>query len=162
MFELNHLIKDSTCFKSSNPSCIDSFYTNKNTMFFNSSTVETGLSDHNSLVCTMIRWTFCKGPSKFVYCRSYNNYNKKLFENVSKKRLVSSSNFEEILDTFLAILNEHGTLKKKKFDAIIKSLWVKRFLKLSWNDLSYEIHSIRRDLLKTGKIISDSVSVPIC
>ena len=122
MFELNHLIKDSTCFKSSNPSCIDSFYTNKNTMFFNSSTVETGLSDHNSLVCTMIRWTFCKGPSKFVYCRSYNNYNKKLFENVSKKRLVSSSNFEEILDTFLAILNEHGTLKKKKFDAIIKSL----------------------------------------
>ena len=40
MFELNHLIKDPTCFKSSNPSCIDNFYTNKNTMFFNSSTVE--------------------------------------------------------------------------------------------------------------------------
>ena len=28
-FELNHLIKDTTCFKSSNPSCIDNFYTNK-------------------------------------------------------------------------------------------------------------------------------------
>ena len=61
MFELNHLIKDSTCLKSSNPSCIDNFYTNKNTMFFNSSTVETGISDHHSLICTMLRSTFCKG-----------------------------------------------------------------------------------------------------
>ena len=33
MFELSHLIKDPTCFKSSNTSCIDNFYTNKNTMF---------------------------------------------------------------------------------------------------------------------------------
>ena len=122
MSELNHLTKDSTCFKGSNPSCIDNCYTNKNTMFSNSSTVETAISDHNSLICTMIRCTFCKGPSKFIYCRSYNNYNKKLFENVSKKRLVSSSNFEEFLDTFLAILNEHATVKKKKFNIIIKSL----------------------------------------
>ena len=38
MFELNHFIKDPICFKSSNSSCIDNFYTNKNTMFFNSST----------------------------------------------------------------------------------------------------------------------------
>ena len=33
LFELNHLIKDPTCFKSSHPSCIDNFYTNKNAMF---------------------------------------------------------------------------------------------------------------------------------
>ena len=39
MFELSHLIKDPTCFKSSNTSCIDNFYTNKKTMFFNSSAV---------------------------------------------------------------------------------------------------------------------------
>ena len=114
MFELNHLIKDPTCFKSSNPSCIDSFYTNKNTMFFNSSTVETGISDHHSLICTMPSSTFCKGPSKFIYYRSYNNYDKEQFENVLKQRLVSSSNFEEFFDTFLATLNEHAPLKKKK------------------------------------------------
>ena len=114
VFELNHLIKDPTCFKSSKPSCIDNFYTNKNTMFFNSSTVETGISDHHSLICTMLRSTFCKGPSKFIYYRSYNNYNKEQFENVLKQRLVSSSNFEEFFDTFLATLNEHAPLKKKK------------------------------------------------
>ena len=53
-------------------------------MFFNSSTVETGISDHHSLICTMLRSTFCKGPAKFIYYRSYNNYNKEQFENVLK------------------------------------------------------------------------------
>ena len=66
MFELNHLVKDSTCFKGSNPICIDIFYTNKKTMLFNSSAVETGISDHHSLICTMLRSTFCKDPAKFI------------------------------------------------------------------------------------------------
>ena len=86
IFELNHLIKDPTCFKSSNPSCIDNFYTNKNTMFFNSSTVETGISYHHSLICTILRSTFCKSPAKCIYYRSYNNYNKEQFENAKFKQ----------------------------------------------------------------------------
>ena len=49
-----------------------------------------------------------------MYCRSYNSYNKEQFENVLRQRLVSSSNFEEFFDTFLATLNEHAPLKKKK------------------------------------------------
>ena len=44
MFELEHLIKDPTYFKSSIPLPIDNFYTNKKTTFFNSST------DHHSLI----------------------------------------------------------------------------------------------------------------
>ena len=67
IFELNYLIKDPKCFKSSNPSCIDNFYTNKNTLFFNSSTLETGISDNHGLICSMLRSTFCKVPSKFIY-----------------------------------------------------------------------------------------------
>ena len=82
MFELNNLIKSPTCFKSLNPSCIDNFYTNKNKILFNSSTVETGIFDHHSLICTMLRSTFCKGPAKLIYYRSYNNYNKGQFEYV--------------------------------------------------------------------------------
>ena len=31
--------------------------------------------DHHSLICTMFCSTFCKGPAKFIYYRSYNNYN---------------------------------------------------------------------------------------
>ena len=33
MFELNHLIKDPICFKRSNPSCVDNFYTKQKTAF---------------------------------------------------------------------------------------------------------------------------------
>ena len=83
-------------------------------MFFNSSTFKTGISDHYSLICTMLRLTFCKSSPKFIYYRSYNNYNKEQFENVLKQRLVGSSNFEEFFDTFLATLNEHAPLKTKK------------------------------------------------
>ena len=112
-FELNHLIEDPTFFKSSNPSCNRYFYTNKKAMFLNSSTVKTDISDHHSLICTMLRSSFCKGPTKFRY-RFYYNYNKGQFENVLKQRLVSSSSFEDFFDTFLATLNEHAPLKNKK------------------------------------------------
>ena len=83
-------------------------------MYYNSSTVETDISDHHSLICTMLHSTFFKGPAKFICNRSYNNYNKEQFENVLKQRLASSSNFEEFFDTFLATLNEHAPLKKKR------------------------------------------------
>ena len=73
IFELNHLIKDPTCFKSSKTPHI---LTNKNSMFFNLSTDKTGISDHNSFIFTMLCSTFCKGPPKFIHYRSYNNYNK--------------------------------------------------------------------------------------
>ena len=66
----------------------------------------------------MLCSTFCKGPSKFIYCRSYNSF-KEQFKDVLIERLVSSGNFEELFDTFLATLNEHAPLKKKKFDIII-------------------------------------------
>ena len=56
------------------------------------------LATHNSLICTMLHSTFCKGPAKFIYYRSYNNYNEEELENVLKQKLVSSSNFEEFFD----------------------------------------------------------------
>ena len=63
----------------------------------------------------MLRSTFCEGPAKFIYDRSSSNsYNKEQLENVLKQRSVNSSNFDKIFDTFLATLNEHAPLKKKK------------------------------------------------
>ena len=103
-------------------------------MLLHLSTVEAGISDHHSIICTMLCSTFCKTPSKFIYYRFYNNYNKynkEQLENVLKQRLVSSSNVQEFLDTFLATLNKNAPLKKKHFDIIIKSLCVKRFARLS-------------------------------
>ena len=85
MFESKNLPKDPTCFESLNRSFIDNLYTNKKTLFFNYSTVETSTSDPHSLICTMPCSTFCKGPPKLIYCRSYNSYNKEEFENVLKR-----------------------------------------------------------------------------
>ena len=121
MFVLNHLIKDPTCFKSSNIPCFENFYTNKKkTMVFNWSIVETSISDHHSLICTMLLSTFCRRPEKVIYYKSYNSHNKEQFENVLKQRLIASSNFEEFCDTFLATMNEHAPLRKKKIDLIIE------------------------------------------
>ena len=61
----------------------------KRQQFFNLSTVETGISDHDNLICAMLCSTFCIDPLKFVYCRSYNNCIKEQFENDLKQRLVS-------------------------------------------------------------------------
>ena len=152
--KLNPLIEDPTYLKSSNPSFINNFYNNKKTTFFDSFTDKNGTSGHQSLICTTLWSRFCNGPAKFIYYRSYNNYNKEKFENVFKKRLVSSSNFEEFFDKFLATLNEST---QEKFDIIIKFLGIKHLTNLSWNNLSYKIHSTRKDLLKTGKVLSDSV-----
>ena len=62
--------------------------------FFNSYTVETGISDHHILICTMLCLIFCKDPAKFMYYRSYKKYNREQFEKFLNKRLVSSSNSE--------------------------------------------------------------------
>ena len=91
-------------FQKLKPLKTDNLYTNKKTSFLNSSTVEIGISYDHSLIFAMFRLTFCKGPSRFIYYRPYNNYNKEEFKNAFKQRLVSSSNFEEFFDTLLATL----------------------------------------------------------
>ena len=60
----------------------------------NSSTVDTGISHHHSLICAMLLSTFCKGPPKIIYYSFYSNYNKEEFENVLRERLVSLSHSE--------------------------------------------------------------------
>ena len=151
--------EDPTCFKSSNPSCNDNFYTNKKTTFFNSSTAETSISDHRSLICTMLRSRICKSPTKFIPYSSFNSYNKEQFEIILKQRLVSSCNFYEFLNTFLATLNKYAPLKTKKI-RYNHQIFMSKILR-TWNNLSYEIYSARKLLLITGKFISVSVILRI-
>ena len=48
MYDLENLIKGTTCFKNtSNPSTIDVILTNRKNSFQNSMTIETGLPDHH-------------------------------------------------------------------------------------------------------------------
>ena len=55
-YNLVNLIKDPTCFKSvQNPTSIVVILTNKSNSFYNSCSIETGLSDHHKMTITVLK-----------------------------------------------------------------------------------------------------------
>ena len=60
------LIKNNTCFKGDG-SCIDLILTNRKYCFKNTSSLETGISDHHHLIYSMLKTTFEKEESKKSY-----------------------------------------------------------------------------------------------
>ena len=55
IFDLTNMVKDKTCFMSTEGSSIDVMLTNKPELFYKTTTIETGLSDHHKLVLTFLR-----------------------------------------------------------------------------------------------------------
>ena len=80
---LFNLIKSNTCFKGRG-SCIDLILTNRKFCFKNSSTFETGLSDHHHLIYSMLKTTFKKEDSKRLIYRDYKNFNKEISKMIFK------------------------------------------------------------------------------
>ena len=70
-FDLESLINSPTCYKSTNPTCIDLILTNKKNHFMKSATFETGLSDHHKLTATILRKTISKGSFKKMFYKGY-------------------------------------------------------------------------------------------
>ena len=63
-FDLESVINSLTCYKSTNPTCIDLHLTNKKNYFMKYATFETGLSNHHKLITTILRKAISKGNSK--------------------------------------------------------------------------------------------------
>ena len=82
---LFNLIKSNTCFKGRG-SCIYLILTNQKFCFKNSSTSETGLSDHHHLIYSMLKTTFKKEDSKHLIYRDDKNFNNEYFQNDLKNR----------------------------------------------------------------------------
>ena len=55
--DFDNLIKEPTCFKSTSPTTIDLFLTNRKGCFMKSSTNETGISDHHKPMYTFLKST---------------------------------------------------------------------------------------------------------
>ena len=71
-------IKNKTCFKGTD-SFIDLILTNRKYSFKNTSSYETGLSDHHHLSYSVMKTTFkCEGFQKLIY-RDYSNFSQKDF-----------------------------------------------------------------------------------
>ena len=82
IYNLINLIKEPTCFKNvENPSTIDLILTNRGRRFQNSTTIETGLSDHHKLTITVTKSLFQKQVPITTSYRDYKHFNHDLFRN---------------------------------------------------------------------------------
>ena len=83
MHSAKNIVKEETCFKSTeNPSCIDLFLLDKPNLSFNTSIINTGLSDCHKMVVTVLRKTFQQAEPKVV---SYRDYKKFVASSTKKK-----------------------------------------------------------------------------
>ena len=74
-----NLIKNKTCFKGA-CSCIGLILRNRKYSFKNTSSYETGFSDHHHLIYSVMKTTFkCEEPKKSIY-RNYSNFPQKDFQ----------------------------------------------------------------------------------
>ena len=85
--------------------------------FQNSTTIETGLSDHHKLTITVMKSLFQKQVPITISYRDYKHFNHDLFRNELLRALYNRTNtkinydiFEEII---VRLLNKHAPLKKR-------------------------------------------------
>ena len=107
------LRKNNTCFIGDG-SCIDLILTNRKYCFKNTSSFETGISDHHHLIYSMLKTTFEKEESKKVTYRNYKQFQWETFE----KDLTSSlrnckEEYENYEQNFIKVLNTHASKKVK-------------------------------------------------
>ena len=109
------LIKNKTCFKGTG-SCIDLILTNRKYSFTNTSSYETGLSDHHHLIYSVMKTIFkCEEPKKLIY-RNYSNFSQKDFQNELLLNIGDGkNNYLEFEKNFVETLNKHAPKKTKIF-----------------------------------------------
>ena len=103
-----NLIKNKTCFKGTG-SCIDSMLASRKYSFKNTSSYETGLSDHHHLICSVMKTTFkCEKPKKLIYM-NYSNFSQKDFQSDLLLSIrYGKKNYLEFENNFVETLDEHA------------------------------------------------------
>ena len=112
--DLINLIKNSTCFKGEG-SCIDLILTNRKFSFKNSTSFETGLSDHHHLIYSMLKTTFHKEERKTLIYRDYNTFSLEKFSSELILKLESQENndYQTFETNFVDTLNNQAPKKIK-------------------------------------------------
>ena len=118
IYDLENLIKQPTCYKNPiNPTSIDLILTNGSNNFHNSTTVETGLSDHHKMTLTVLKTYVKKKDPITVSYRCYKKFNETLFRSqliISLQRLENNvMNYDKFKKIFMFHLNEHAPMKRK-------------------------------------------------
>ena len=110
-----NLIKNNTCFKGVG-SCIDLILTNRKYCFKNTSSYETGISDHHHLIFSIMKTTFAsEEPKKFVY-RDYKTFCPENFKNdLLPKTVDENVDYSKFEKEYIDTLNKHAPKKTKLF-----------------------------------------------
>ena len=113
-FNLEHLIKKSTCFKGS-PSCMDVIITNRKAYFKKACILETGISDFHKLTAVSFKSQILKAPPKRKLYRDYKAFDENSFNNDLKTKLGSIKilNYSPFKDIFINVPNTHAPVKTK-------------------------------------------------
>ena len=108
-----NLIKSNTCFKGDG-SCIDLILTNRKYCFKNTSSFETGISDHHYLIYSMLKTKFEKEESKNVTYRNYKQFQWETFEiDLTSSPRNCDGEYENYEQNFIKVLNTHASKKVK-------------------------------------------------
>ena len=118
-YSLENLVKENTCFKSTeNPSSIDIMLTNKKHCFQNSIVVETGLSDFHKMTVTVMKKFFKKNaPIRKTY-HDRKNFDAVKFREHVKFELMTVEDLQTVLATTYL---HHAPLKEKLVHAFFIS-----------------------------------------
>ena len=117
IYNLHNPINEQTFYKNpNNPSSTDMILTNRKNSFENSTTIETGLSDHHKMIITVMKSKFKKKDPKIINFRCYKYFDENLFREELKSALQNTHRemvYDDFKQTFLTILNLHAPMKKK-------------------------------------------------
>ena len=116
--QLHNHMKEKTCWKSKNGSCIDLILSNKKYSLMNTGTLETGLSDHHLLIYSMLKTKYDKLPPKIIKYRQWKHFNQDLFkfelsESLQENKNANLKGYITFEKSFETILEKHAPLKTK-------------------------------------------------
>ena len=114
LFKLKNLVKEPTCYKNpNNSSCIDLFLTNCARSFHSTCVFETGPSDFDKLVMTLLRSKFESLSPKIISYRTYKQFNEGKFKDLFLSYLNELEMSDLSVDVFKMTLNSFAPVKKK-------------------------------------------------
>ena len=110
---LTNLIETNTCFKGKD-SCIDLILTNRKSSFKFTSTYETGISDHNDMIYTMLKSCFQNNEPKLLIYRDFKSLSSQAFEEDLSEALIDcGDSYDKFEYIFTSKLNKHAPKKRK-------------------------------------------------
>ena len=119
-YDLKNLISAATCFQAENPTSLDLILTNKNRSFIKSKSVTTGISDHHSMVTTMLRTHVTRLNPVEVKYRSFRKFNENAFLSDLQSTVDNlqydndKESFTSFFEGFENVIDKHAPIKTVK------------------------------------------------